>query len=396
MMRCGPLLLAGIFFILYPAVTWGMKFYIMPSLAVKEEYNGNILLLADDIREDYISTISPGFEVVSSTERLDTDMQIRINNINYYRNSELNATDQEYSGRLKYLITPLFSMSAEASFVKDSRPDRDIDITGIALSYETRDRTTSSLSADYLITERAVAGMSYRYSRDDFESQSNLNYVSHNVAAGLVYDLGEYLPLLKGLVNVGYLWYDAQYSTTDNITGRIGLSRKIDEFWGIQIEGGFHNTWSYITVIELQPFPVSQQEENTSQGWVGQMAVNYKGERGSGSFSFSRDVLPASGLGGVAERNFLTLSSTYQFTYKLSLFFTTYYYTNRSDAYEFSMKEIDQQSFHVTQGWRYEFTKDMAAEASYEYIRFDDSVAVSETGRHLISVRFMYSTSFLN
>ncbi|RJR22844.1 MAG: hypothetical protein C4581_00625 [Nitrospiraceae bacterium] len=410
MLRC-PIFIAGLIMIMSPALARGAEFRIVPSLAVKGEYNNNILLLEDDIKEDFISTISPGIEIADRTERSDTNIELRINRVDYAHNREFNSTDQAYRGRLRYLLTPLFVISADAGYLRDSRPDRDIETTGIVLSDEIRHQITSSLSSDYQLTEKTAAGLSYGYSRNEFEGQTELGKdTSHDANIRLVHDLGAYVPMLKGTMNAGYSYYYAQDSRIRSVMGTIGVSRDIDEVWSVLVDGGVRRTWSEISVTRPEPvydyslgFPVQtgnrlveERVKNADWGWVGQVSLNYDGERGQGNFSYSRAIQPAIGQGGAVERNALTLSTWYRLIPDISLLFTADYYTNKSEASEFSAQEIDQGGFRLRPGVRYEFSKDMTAEASYDYADYANGVSGTETGRHLVSVRFYVQHPFLN
>jgi len=55
-----------------PSLVWGNEFRLVPSISIKEEYNDNIFFLTDDIRNDFITTISPSLEMVNNTEKLET------------------------------------------------------------------------------------------------------------------------------------------------------------------------------------------------------------------------------------------------------------------------------------------------------------------------------------
>ena len=72
----------------------------------------------------------------------------------YVDNNELNALDQFYKGRARYLVTPSFGLGADISFLSDYRPTRDIEETGLLLSPLRRNRVTANLSADRQITEK--------------------------------------------------------------------------------------------------------------------------------------------------------------------------------------------------------------------------------------------------
>ena len=384
-----------------PVFVWGNEFRILPSISVKEEYNSNVFVTPNDKKDDFITTISPGLEIVNRTERLDTDVLIRMDRIEYISNKDLSTTDQTYNGRLRYLATPLLSVSAEAGYVKDSRADRDIGTTGIVLSAVPRDRINSSLSADYQLTEKTSAGLSYIYGRDHYADPKFIGDTTHAINAGLVYDLGTYFPTLKGRLNTGYSYYSFLDSRIESFMGTVGFSRDFNEIWSIQVDGGVRRTSSDITTTRLEPvyfyifgFPiqignqlVKDQVKNAGWGWVGSASLNFKGEHGAGSLSLSRDVQPASGLGGATVRDSLVLSAQHNISYELLLLFNAGYFTNKSNAQEFSSQTINQRSFHFNPGVRYEFSKDMFMEGSYDYIMVDDMASKTNVDRHLYSLR---------
>src|SRR5208283_2700449 len=173
-------------------------------------------------------------------------------------------------------------------------------------------------------------------------------------------------------MNVGYSYYDYPDSRIDTVMGTVGLSKDLNEVWSVQVDGGVSNTWSKILFpVEIQiigfPVIITVPISNEGLGWVGDVSLNCKGELGSASLTYNRGLTPAYGLNGAAEQNTVTISSQYRFSYELSALFSTSYYTLKSLASEFSAQSLSQQAFRINPGVRYEFSKDMAIEASYEY-----------------------------
>jgi uncharacterized protein (PEP-CTERM system associated) len=82
------------------------EFKLTPSLAVKEEYNDNILYTSTGAQRDFIATISPGLALTDRTERLDLSMLARLDHGLYSSHKELDATDQYYEITGKYAFTP--------------------------------------------------------------------------------------------------------------------------------------------------------------------------------------------------------------------------------------------------------------------------------------------------
>ena len=248
-----PILFVIILITAYPAFSWGNEFSLVPSLSVKEEYNSNILFSTNDKRTDFITTLSPGIEMVNNTERLNTDVLARLDRLEYVKNNNLSSTDQTYKGSLQYLVTPLLNVSAAAGYLRDSRPDRALETTGIVLLAVPRENITSSLSTNYQLTEKTLVGVAYAYNRDHFINQQSLDDISHNINAALIYDLGTYFPAVKGRINGGYSYFTFPGSNIGSTMATVGFSRDFNEVWSIQVDGGVQHTRSDIAIKQLEP-----------------------------------------------------------------------------------------------------------------------------------------------
>ncbi|HXW69014.1 MAG TPA: hypothetical protein VEJ88_05360, partial [Dissulfurispiraceae bacterium] len=345
-----------IFFIMLLAVScpvfaWGDDFSLVPSLSVKEDYNSNILFSTTDVEKDFITTLSPGVEMVDRTGRLDTDVLVRLDRLEYADYQALNATNQLYNGTLHYSVSPLFSVSAAAGYSKNSNPSLlGIGTTGIIFAAAPWNHVTYSLSADYQFNELTVGTLSYSNGRDYYDNPQYLSDTTRNINAGLVYDLGKYFPTLKGRMNVGYSYYDYPDSRIDSVMGTVGFSKDLNEVWSVQVDGGISNTWSKILFpVQLQiigfPVIITVPISNEGLGWVSDVSLSCKGEVGSASLTYNRGITPAYGLNGAAEQNTVTISSRYRFSYELSAIFSGSYYTLKSFASEFTAQSLSQQGF---------------------------------------------------
>lgn len=158
-----------------------------------------------------------------------------------------------------------------------------------------------------------------------------------------------------------------------------------------------HATRAPISMSSLSQFvppsffqTVTVRQSSVGWGGVGQATLTYRGEKGTIDLSFIRDVMPASGYSGATERNALTLSLSHRITYELSGTLSASYFTNNSTQGQFATTPIDQVTYSMAPGLRYEFTRDMAAEASYSYTRVDYNVYPKTTAdRSLAMVRFI-------
>ncbi|HUN55794.1 MAG TPA: hypothetical protein VMU29_11620 [Smithella sp.] len=403
------LIIGMILLILYPSLVLASDFSLIPSISFKEQYNSNILLLTDSAaKRDYLTTISPGVEMIDHSERFDMDLTARWDQLEYAVNSDIDATNQIYDGKLHYRVNPLFDVSAQAGYTRISNPTLlDITATGIFMSAVPWDHFTSSLSANYQVTEKTVASLSYGYERDYFERPGYEDDTTHSVNLGVIYDLGKYLPNVKARINGGYSNYNFSDNRTDNYTGTVGFSKNFSETWSIVVDGGLRYSTSEFSVIEYEyitifgfQIPIGTimvPQKNDGWGWIARASLVYNGEYGNVNFDYTKNVTAAYGLNGAAEQNAFTLSTQYRLTKEFSILFSAGYYTLKSDSSEFSAQAINQQTFGVNPGVRYEFTKDLFAEASYEYLTVDYPLANYEnTKRDLFSVRLYFQYPFFS
>jgi outer membrane scaffolding protein for murein synthesis (MipA/OmpV family) len=438
-----------------PTLVWGFEFHLIPSIAIKEEYNSNILLSPTDVKGDYITILSPGVEIVDRTERLNTDLLVRLDQLEYADNHYLSATNQTYSGTSRYLVTPLLGISAQAGYMKIANPTLDTGVPfvltpgTIVTSAPTPSpsppspptpvlpgmlgspaspassalfpiisipwhRITSSLSADYQFTEKIQAVLSYGYGRDYYESPLIQDDISNNVDAGLVYDFGQYLPTVKGRVDMGYNYIHYPNSHNNSVSLSAGFSRDFNEVWSISADGGINRILSDVSTIQLVPFgtsssfvAVKEQLNNANWGWLAGVSLNYKGEYLNGSLSLNRNFSVASGLNGAAESIAVMLTTQYRLTYELSFLLSAGYSSYKSSPSNYSSNLIDQETFSFSEGVRYEFSRDVAGEASYGYTRVQcpasNTIVINcpasntktTADRHLASITLYIQHSFL-
>jgi hypothetical protein len=108
------------------------EFKLTPSIAARQEYNDNIFFDTSKPKDSFITRVTPGLELIERTERLDLRLSGALTPYVYWEDSNLNSVDQDYSGRVAYLLTPRLRVGAEAGVRVDHQPDRDILTTGVA------------------------------------------------------------------------------------------------------------------------------------------------------------------------------------------------------------------------------------------------------------------------
>jgi hypothetical protein len=393
-------LVLGSLFLSLPAA--GDEIRLVPMVSLKEEYNDNLFFDRSSGTNDFITTASPGLKLERNTELLKAGFTARLDQRFYAENPDLNASDQDYQGSLRYALSSRLSLGAQAGFTQDSSPDRDIETTGLVLNALKRDRQKYGGSGDYALSETTLVSLSGAYSKDHYEndnSNPNNPYFRdvETKSAGLtfIHDLSAHLPATKGRASLGYANYRFSDATIDNYTATVGFSRAIHELWNVLVDVGGRYTPSQFEVTQLQfvpPFflvPVKKTEKTEGWGGVGNAVVSYKDDKNSLDFSLNHDILPASGLNGATERTSLRLRMSRQFAYEISGSLSSGYILNNSDQGEFSSQAIDEQTLYITPGIKYNFTRDMAVDASYTYTRTAyQQGSDTDADRSLFMVRF--------
>jgi hypothetical protein len=373
------LLILAAFFFGGPAL--GDELKLIPSLTVREEYNDNIFLSVSDIKSDFRSIFSPCIELTDRNERLDASLLVRLNGFLYAENSELDSVDQLYQGRMRFNLSPTTSLASTAGYIIDSQPDREVETTGLVLGLVKRHRQMYSLSGDRALTEKTTASLSYAYEQDDYVSPEFTDLTWHNAQLTLVHDLDRFLRSTSGNLNLGYAHYGFSSSDVDNFSFSAGMGSALNEKWSVQGSVGGRYTISEFETLEMQFVPpfflVVVPVKNTTHewGWVGQLALSYKGETASGNLAFASNVMPASGQSsGTTIRTSLVADARRRLTYELSAGMAVGYYLNKSNPGAFN--------------------RDMFIEASYQYTKVFQNVSRTEVDRNVVFVLFSIQHPF--
>jgi predicted porin len=376
------------------------EFLLVPSLSAKQEYNDNIYLSPYTMRSehDFITTLSPQVEMKRKTERLEFSLLGRIDQRNYASNTDLNATDQTYRGSLRYMLTPRLGFTGRGGYLRDSAPDRDILTSGLVMSTSTRNRTTAGFTGDYAISEKTALNLNYDYVKDTWDSIRRSDMETNAVNLGLIHDISAFFRETKARANFGFSHYIFTGMSVDNYLGTIGFITQLNKLWSLTIDGGARYTYSQFNVQTINPLTllVKMQEQSTyGTAATGQIALSYKGEKTNADFTLSRDLQPAYGRIGTLERTAFTMTVTRRLTYELSGLLSAYYFKNKSSDNDLlAVTQTDSETFNISPGLRYEFTKDVNVESTYTYTRVKDNAANTEADRSLVMIRLNMQHKF--
>ncbi len=377
------------------------EFKLTPSVAIKQEYQDNIYFVEAIKTHDFITTASPSLSLLNKTERLDLNLSARLDAVYYARETDLNRYDQFYNASARYMLTPKLGVSGKGSWQSDSRPDRDLETTGVVLSTARRDRATAGLSTDYAFTEKTTGFLSFDWNKEKWRTEkfSFWDYEWYSVSGGLIRDMSALSPGMKAQLNTGYDRTKYEGMEIESWMGSLGITKKFHEAWTFSIDGGARYSTSRFQVQTLQLVPifppffyrvviVPQDEKNSGWGWLAHASLAYTGEKTNLSLSLGRDLTAASGYMAVVERSSASLSASRRLTWEWSGTLNATYFRNRATAGEFSTREINVETVSLTPGIRYEFTKDVFVDAGYTWQWRKDRFVDTEAQRNIIWARF--------
>lgn len=364
--------------ILFPAGASGYEFQLVPSVAAREEYNTNIFFTTVSPVDSWITTVTPGLLVGGRTERMDAGLSGDVSRLWYSEDSDLDATNFDTRGWFSYRFTPGFRLSFTGRYGKGTRTDRYFDASGLLVdvlipSY----RQNHSISAEYAATEKATTTLSYRYQWLQYPDRPVWDGTTHQVDLGLIYDLSRFATETKARANVAYGRGIFEGLTVDNFYLTVGVFRAVHELWSVVVNIGGRYTHSEFDV------PGLGGETTNDTGLVGDASLLYTGERTAASFTLSHNIAPAYGYSGATLRTGAVLSWSRRFLHDLSGTLSAGFYRNRSDPGQYSFQTIDEQSVRVRPGIRWEPTKYVVLDASYEYARVDYRASGTDADRHL-------------
>ncbi len=117
---------------------------------------------------DWVTVLSPGIELGYENDKCTALLKAKYDFYQYEKYRELNDIDYQYSGEAAYDATPYTRVTVDASYKRDSSPDRDLEGAGLILGTYIRDKQEYSVSVDHELTEYSTFNIIYSYRQDDF------------------------------------------------------------------------------------------------------------------------------------------------------------------------------------------------------------------------------------
>ena len=356
------------------------------TLALREEYNDNIFITPSDQIDDFITTVSPELSLSKISERSRMELSGRLQGNYYADNDELNDIDQFFNTHIHHWLDPRLNLSGEFEYIRDSRPDRDIQTTGLVLSKFIRYRRYLTLSGEFLISENTAPTFTYAYVNQDFDDPRLADFDSHTANLTLTQRLSHYLPSTLGRIAIDASRYDYTDVIINNYQGTIGASHEVTEKFRFSIDLGGRYTRQRSKDEESVLASFLNDDQS---GYVGQLLFTHKGEFGQQNLTLSHGVQPASGRNAVTERTALIFDINHRFSYNLSGSFKVGYFLNQADQGSFSTRDINEKTLSLQPGVHFDITNNVYLDASYLFTRIRDEVANESATRSLIYIQLV-------
>jgi hypothetical protein len=380
-------------------ITWADEFQLVPTVALREEYNDNIFFNSSNTESDFITTIGGSLELIERTERLDMNLFGGVAPFFYADFNELDDTDQNYNGKISYQFTPRYSASIDGGYFVDNRPDRDTIATGLVTGIDQRRRWRFGADTAYQLSDISGIGLRYDYHRDNWkeENPEREDLTANDVFLGYNRQFANRLGLTTGRLNLSYGYYDFETSKNNTFYGGLGADHAFSERLTWKAELGARYVDSEFDVLQLvQVAPGVFQlrvVEESKKGWgmAGLAAMRYRlTEKTFSSLRFLHDIQPASVQGSTVVRTELVFFGNHKFTDKLAGFFSAGAYRNKADQDEFSFREVDINTFFIRPRIRWEFYENFTLEAAYSYIYHDDRAGDFDWDQNRVWVQIAY------
>ncbi len=390
--------------LLFPWQSLADDFKLIPSIALKGEYNDNIFFSSRNNENDFISTISPGIELIEKTERLDINLNSRLHRIIYADENDLNAYDHEHQANFLYSLTSKLGFFTNGLYKKDSQPDRDLETAGLTTGKEKRIRQQYDLGSLYDFNERNSIFISYIYSSDDYnntdETDDVVDYSSHTGNLLLSHNFFALHRPTIGRLNFSvtrYYFDDSEISKDpiiDNYSATVGTEHEFNEVFRVTCDiGGRYSRSEFdqVTSSPVPPFETDKKKKRQSEkGAIGQIMFLYNGETTSADLSAHREFDVASSEGGVTERTSFKLDLFRRFNYELSGKLFAEYFLNKADQGKSANQDVDKETYRIGVRGRYNFSMQSELEVAYNYTRQKDNENNNNLNRNVFFIRFTY------
>ena len=353
---------------------------LVPSLAVRGEYDDNVLFTRVQEESDYVLSVTPGLAVDYRTERGNANIGAAVDVLRYAQNSGLDRTNQRYRVSGAYAVTELVEARGNISYVDDTTLDSQLQETGIVTLRQQRESFSTGAGMTYRISGLSDFGFDASYRRVEYDGPS-LDFDDYRAS----FQYNRLLANGKTVFTVQpyYDHYRSDASRVDNYGLSFGLVHSFSETLSLKAFLGVRYTEvEYRFIVQeivfdplLLPFfpfrPVFREVEETDSNWngVADVSITKRGENRSFTVGYNHD-LGYSSAGDPLELYRLYGSLSQAVTARLNLRLSAGAYRSKSEG---RISRTDSKYFDFASTLSYRLTERHSLQAGYRYaVTWDD------------------------
>ncbi|MDJ0884309.1 MAG: hypothetical protein QNJ48_09100 [Desulfobacterales bacterium] len=366
------------------SVDSGGPLFLHVSSGVKIEYNDNLFFTPQRQKEDLITTGRLGIDAGYKTERFEFGLNPNWRYYKYQDEDDLDDHDQIYRARLEARLTPRIKFSSEGAYINDNRREDQVLETGVVFENIERTRVETTLSTEFLLSEKTAVSLFGQYWNDDYEDRRVRGSLSDLEAKGggmaFTHQLGAFYRPTYLRSDAGYFNYDYDTAETDYYYLTVGASTEINEKYTLRAQAGPRYTDSEYNVAREVTSPtspsaevVTDDERSSSWGANGLLSLHYNGEKTNWALALSREVTAASGQTQATKQTELRLDLDHRWTWELSSHLLMRYFDQKSDRDNSDLGDVDKAILVLEPQVRYRINNDWFLQSTYRYTWRDDN-----------------------
>lgn len=337
-------------------------------------YNDNVRMLPENAKGSVVYYLTPTLNFARKTEVWDIEGRASYGVQHYTDMEELDQNPQNYGLSTEYR-TDRSNMGLSASYsVVPSQNFAEQD-TGNFATNTRRNNLTVTPTYSYRFTELDSLISSASYSKSTYSNPGSGNndtiINSFNDNESKTINVGwqrQWSELFSQSISVFYSNYNStgRINSESNSYGiNLTSSYQLSEEWQFSGTIGGRITDTSIDTVII-PGLLTATNQNTSEGFLTDIGVHYKGESLSSNFGLSRSLVP-SGQGQLTEQTLVSLDFLYRITERLSSGLATSYRETDSVSDINGGLGQSRTNIQVSPNINWELTQDWLLSASYAY-----------------------------
>jgi len=168
-------------FLSVPFIAVAKDVTVVPSIALRGEYDDNVTFVRTDEIDDYLAVISPSLTLNYASELFKLDANGIVDVLRYADEHDLNTEKQRYAIDAGYQLMERWAFSGDFSYIKDTTLDSELEETGIVFAREDRERFNAGVGLSYQVSELTYMGVNYAYSKTDYDEEGLEDYDSNSI-----------------------------------------------------------------------------------------------------------------------------------------------------------------------------------------------------------------------